>query len=59
MKMIRKTRKTGNSVQVVVKNEGVMLSAAATKNKKWLDFKRKREKVDLIGTKFDETVWTW
>ncbi len=36
-----------------------MLSAAATKNKKWLDFKRKREKVDLIGTKFDETEWTW
>jgi antitoxin component of MazEF toxin-antitoxin module len=49
-----------DSVQVVVKNKIIMLSAVEGKKKKWTDFKRKKkERVDLVSTKFDESEWTW
>jgi antitoxin component of MazEF toxin-antitoxin module len=48
-----------DSVQVVIKNKVIMLSAVKAKKKKWSDFKRKKEKVDFFSTKFDEKEWTW
>jgi hypothetical protein len=30
-----------------------------TPKKKWSDFKRKKEKDDLIENKFDKMDWTW
>ena len=46
-------------VKVIVKNKVIMLSAIDTKKKGWSDFRRKKLKVDLIATKFDEKEWTW
>lgn len=49
------------TVQITVKKNVIMISAAEEKRKKtWEDFKtRKKEKVDFVNNKFDTTDWTW
>lgn len=48
-----------DTVKVIFKDNLIMISPTETKKKKWSDVKRKKEKVDFITTKFDETEWTW
>lgn len=54
--------KTGitDEVKITVKDKVILISANHTsKKKKWSDFKKVRQKVGLVSTKFDETDWTW
>lgn len=50
-----------DSVQIVVKNKTILISATELKSKKsWSDFKRsKKEKSDFVVNKFDSADWTW
>lgn len=49
------------TVQIIVKNNVIMISQAEDKPKKtWADFKPlKKEEADLVSNKFDTTDWTW
>lgn len=49
------------TVEIIVKDNTIMISQAEDKPKKtWDDFKpRKKEKSDFVSNKFDATDWSW
>ncbi len=48
------------TVKVEIRNKTILLTATEVPNKKkWSDFKKTKQKVELVTTKFDESEWTW
>ena len=49
-----------DTVKIIVKNKVISISAEnPAKKKKWSDFKKTKQKIDLATNKFDKTEWTW
>jgi antitoxin component of MazEF toxin-antitoxin module len=48
-----------DTVKITVKNKVISISAESPTKKKWSNFKKIKQRVDLVRNKFDETEWTW
>jgi len=59
-KSILKESGISDKVKVSVKNKVIMLTAVSEKKvKKWSDFRKSKQKADVVTNAFDETEWTW
>ncbi len=48
------------TVKVEIRDKTILLTATEEPAKKrWSDFKKVRQKVEQVNTKFDESEWTW
>jgi hypothetical protein len=47
-------------VKVEIRDKTILLTATEEPTKKrWSDFKKVKQKVEQVNTKFDESEWTW
>lgn len=48
------------TVKVEIRDKTILLTATEEPTKKrWSDFKKAKQKVEQVNTKFDESEWTW
>lgn len=48
------------TVKVEIRDKTILLTATEEPAKKrWSDFKKVKQKVEQVNTKFDEAEWTW
>ena len=48
------------TVKVEVRDKTILLTATEEPTKKaWSDFKKAKQNVEQVNTKFDESEWTW
>lgn len=48
------------TVKVEIRDKTILLTAAEEPaRKRWSDFKKVKQKVEQVSTKFDEAEWTW
>ncbi len=48
------------TVKVEIRDKTILLTATEEPTKmRWSDFKKAKQKVEQVNTKFDESEWTW
>lgn len=48
------------TVKVEIRDKTILLTATEEPaRKRWSDFKKVKQKVEQVNTKFDEAEWTW